>query len=195
MADGNNFKNNCHLQLTSRPFGRQHLRMTEAQFLSSCPVEILLNCRDAVQRGFSDYAARYSHVADIHDNRTVASIIHCHIVEAAKSIACGPDLVFRYLAQRNLFILKNSVIIVFKKLDENLRSQNYPTRSATNFNAQEELEGIPANLPRIEVGYVPDSVGASIAGIYVVCRQGNQIDWSIDLHDDIEPRQRDLKIA
>jgi hypothetical protein len=169
--------------------------MTEAQFLSLCPTETLHNCRDAVQRGFSGYAAKYSHVADVHDNRTVATIIHCHIVDEAKSTVCGADVEFQFLGQRNLFILRGSVIIVFKKLDENLQSQNYQTRAARSFNAQEDLKGIPSTLPRVEVGYVPDSVGSSIAGIYVVCRNGNQIDWSIDLNDDIELRQRDLKLG
>lgn len=169
--------------------------MTEAEFISFCPAEVINSCRDAVQIGFSEYAIQYGHVAFNHDNRTIANIIHCHIVEAAKVQVCGPDVEFRFLAHRNIFILRNRVILVFKKLDENLHSQNYQTRSAKNFNAQEELEGIPVNLPRVEIGYVQDSIGATIVGIYAVCRQGNNVDWSINLHDDIEPRQRDLKLA
>jgi len=169
--------------------------MTEAEFLSFCPAETLNLCRVAVETGFSDYADKYGHVAYIHNNRTVATIIHDHIVEAAKVKVCGPEVEFKYLAHRNIFILRGAVILVFKKLNENLHSQNYPTRSARNFNAQEELEGIPANLPRIEVGYVADSIGASIVGIYAVCRQGNKVDWSFNLYDDTEPRQRDLKLA
>ncbi|NJM37905.1 MAG: hypothetical protein HC845_08650 [Akkermansiaceae bacterium] len=116
-------------------------------------------------------------------------------MDRVKKQACDTELVFCHSGQRNLFIFKDAVIVVFKKLDENLKSQNYPTPAAQRFNEQKEIEGIPASLPRIELGYVTDVAGASLNGIYAVRRLGHIIDWSINLSDADEPRQRDIKFA
>ncbi|NJM37906.1 MAG: hypothetical protein HC845_08655 [Akkermansiaceae bacterium] len=45
--------------------------MTEQEFLTFVPADVLLVCREAIQNGFEDYASNYSHVADAHSSRTV----------------------------------------------------------------------------------------------------------------------------
>ncbi|WAC20912.1 hypothetical protein OVA24_05890 [Luteolibacter sp. SL250] len=168
---------------------------TEEQFLSAVPSEVLLKLRTATEGGFGDYARSYSMVADAHNSRVVANIINCHMVDRLKKDGCDEDLVFCAANHRDLFVYQNKVIFIFKKLDEKLKSRNYPTQASRRFNAQEPLRGIPAALPRVEIGYVPDPAGAAINGIFAVYRSGNIIEWSHDLYDSHDPRQRDIKFA
>lgn len=169
--------------------------MTEQEFLNVAPSSILEACKNAIQLGFGDFAANYKHVADVHSPRTVATIMHDHIVHRVKRDVCNESLRFLSASHRNLFILEDTVVLVFKKFNEALQSSNYPTLTALSFNLQEDLPGLPSSLPRIEMGYVPDSVGASIIGIYAVMRNGAQLHWSIDLNESHDPRQRDIKFA
>lgn len=169
--------------------------MTEQEFLNFAPSSILEGCKNAIQRGFDDFATLYKHVADVPCPRTVANIIHDHIVHRVKRDVCDDRLRFLSSVQRNLFILDEQVVLVFKKFNEALQSSNYPTPTALSFNLQEDLPGLPSSLPRVEMGYVPDSVGATITGIYAVMRNGAGLHWSIDLSEDHDPRQRDIKFA
>jgi len=66
----------------------------------------------------------------------------------------------------------------------------YPTTAARKFSQQAELEGIP--VPRIEFGYVPDPLGASLNGVYAVYKLGKKIDWFIDLNQGDAPSQADI---
>jgi hypothetical protein len=169
--------------------------MTEQEFLNVAPSSILEDCKNAIKLGFGDFAAEYNHVADVLCSRTVANIIHDQIVHRVKRDVCNENLVYLPSAHRNLFILDDKAVLVFKKFNEALQSSNYPTNTALSFNLQVDLPGIPSSLPRIEMGYVPDSVGASIIGIYAVMRNGAELHWSIDLNENHDPRQRDIKFA
>lgn len=171
--------------------------VTEQQFFELVPESIRRGCRDATQKGFDTYAEKYSNVADAHQPRSVASVIHDHICEIVKRDVCDESFVFRFIKQRNMFIYRDSVIITFKKFDEELKSQNYPTATAEKFAAQEEVEGIPANLPRVEIGYVSDPAGTTVNGIFAVYRvsRNKKIDWNINLNESDDFRQRDINIA
>jgi len=169
--------------------------MTEQQFFEILPREIREGCREAIQRGFDSYATKYSHVADVHHPRSVASVIHDHICDEVKREVCNESFVFRELRQRNLFLFENILIITFKRFDEQLQSKNYPTETAEKFAAQEEIEGIPANLPRIEMGYIPDAAGSSVNGIFAVYKTGKKIDWNVNLNESDDFRQKDIKFA
>lgn len=169
--------------------------MTEQEFLNFAPTDILDGCKNAIQGGFDDFVNLYKHVADVPSARTVANIIHDHIVHRVKRDVCNDRLKFSSSVQRNLFILDDYVVLAFKKFNEALQSSNYPTPTARSFNLQEDLPGLPSRLPRVEMGYVPDAVGATITGIYAVMRNGNGLHWSINLHEGHDPRQRDIKFA
>lgn len=159
------------------------------------PSEILDDLYSSIHQGFHEYATDYSKNADKHETRTVRMIINDHIADAVKQEFVESRLIHQRVKGRNLFIYDDKVILNFKKFDENLLSSNFPTKSAKAYNNQEELEGIPANLPRVELGYIPDPAGASILGIFAVKRMGKKIDWNVDLSDHDEPKQRDLKIV
>lgn len=169
--------------------------MTEQEFLNFTPSTILEGCKNAIQGGFEDFATHYRHVADVTSPRSVASIIHDHIVYRVKRDVCDDRLRFLPSLHRNLFIFEDQVVLAFKKFNEALQSSNYPTPTALSFNLQEDLPGLPSSLPRVEMGYVPDSVGATITGIYAVMRNGAGLNWSIDLNKGHDPRQRDIKFA
>lgn len=169
--------------------------MTEQKLLQIVPSEILDGFYTSIDQGFYEYASEYSANAYKHDARTIPCIIHDHIVDAVRANVDDSRLEYRRSNQRNLFIFDNQVIFNIKKFDENLQSSNYPTKSARTFYNQGELEGIPSELPRVELGYIPDAIGAKILGVFAVKRKGKAVEWSVDLSDHDEPKQRDFKIA
>lgn len=122
-------------------------------------------------------------------------MIHDHICDEVKREVCNETFIFREFRQRNLFVFNNALVISFKRFDEQLQSRNYPTATAEKFAGQEEIEGIPANLPRIEMGYIPDAAGSAVNGIFAVYKAGKKIDWSVDLNESDDFRQKDIKFA
>ena len=74
-------------------------------------------------------------------------------------------------------------------------SSNYPTPTAVNFNLQSEIIGIPARLPRIQIGYMVDQAGATLKGIYAIERQGAKVLWALNMEETDDSAQQDLKYA
>ena len=52
-----------------------------------------------------------------------------------------------------------NIVVRFKKMDEDGRSRNYPTKQAKAFDAQLELPGLPPKPLRLTVGYLLDKTG------------------------------------
>lgn len=139
--------------------------------------------RSVVQGGFSDYLKAYAPTAYLHSARTRASLIHDHIVERARRAFDQSEIHYLHIHQRNLFDFRGAFLIQFKKLDERLMPSNYPTQTAWDFAAQEDLQDIPSVLPRLTVGYVPNRLWTAITGVFVSKTMGGGLEWSISVDD------------
>ena len=70
-----------------------------------------------------------------------------------------------------------SVVIRFKKMDEDGRSRNYPTRQARDFDAQLELPGLPPKPDRLTVGYLLDETGTEFVICQIARPDGREALW------------------
>lgn len=137
----------------------------------------------SIQHGWSQYHQVYTHPD--HEARTRANLIHDHAVGYAKQ-NLAPMAGIRYLRvqERNLFQIRDTVILSFKKLDQQLLGSNYPTSFALEFAKQEHLPGIPDSLPRLNVGYVPDVTFTQLYGIFVTYpKSTGELNWSFQITD------------
>ncbi len=186
--------------------------MTREEFVAVLAPAQLGFIIESIQLGLADYTnpLNYSATAKIaHTPSVRAQIRNAHIVYRAKELLNGQDgvgIVPRTSGQRLLFYVAENIRLSFKKLNTNLRSQNYPTKQAIAFNAQqwpsdldyaaqptkpEQLplwsQDIVPQLTNLIGGYVYNQAETSFIA-YVVCPDGerNVWDWPLTTHDIIE---------
>ena len=70
-----------------------------------------------------------------------------------------------------------NVVIRFKKMDEDGHSRNYPTKQAKNFDAGEELPGLPMPPVRLTAGYLLDPTGSVFIRTQVARPVGRGAMW------------------
>src|SRR5258707_6530640 len=80
-----------------------------------------------------------------------------------------------------------SVVIRFKKHDEDGRSRNYPTKQARAYDRGKDLPGLPAPAARLSVGYLLDATGTEFIRTQVARPLANLIGWCAAI---IPPEER-----
>jgi len=152
---------------------------TEAKAILEPHVDSITHC---ILLGWNDYTTRYSAETHLHETRTKANLIRDHIVYHARREFCDkPGVVLREFNGLFLVEVDGKLSIRFKKLDCGLRSSNIPTQQALAFNQQLLLPGIPPAPTRLNAGYVPNEWWTDIKGLFVVCPNGNGVEWSIEI--------------
>lgn len=71
------------------------------------------------------------------------------------------------------------VVIRFKKMDEDGRTRNYPTKQAKAFDRQMELPGLPAPPVRLTAGYLLDATGTELVRSQVAKPFGRETNWCV----------------
>ena len=72
------------------------------------------------------------------------------------------------------------IVVRFKKLDDELRVSNFPTRGARRFNGQMQLPGMPA-CPRLTLGYQMNEARTEILGVHLAFLLNRRLMWSYQL--------------
>lgn len=115
-----------------------------------------------------------------HSPRAQATCIYDHMVAEATRRFDGNGAV-RPLEQRGLLLwaFGDHTLIRFKKMDEDGRTRNYPTKQALAFDRQYRLEGLPPDATRITVGYLLDETQINIVRVQVArpSRHRGGVDW------------------
>lgn len=130
-----------------------------------------------------------------HDRRAQASCIYCHMANEADRRLNGRGGVVP-LEHRNLklWAIEDVVTIRFKKMDEDGRTRNYPTKQAIDYDAQLPLPGLPLPPVNLVVGYLLDPTETEIERIQVARPMGRKMmDWCAALvptSDQVEGRPR-----
>lgn len=140
----------------------------------------LLDDFDAITReAHATYRAYAPAVLIEHDARAQATCTYSHM-------AAGADKRFmdrggvRLIELRGLKLWlfdRASIVIRFKKMDEDGRSRNYPTKQAKDFDAQLELPGLPPKPLRLTVGYLLDKTGTEFVRTQVARPDGREAMW------------------
>ena len=140
----------------------------------------LLDEFDALTReAHETYRAYDPAVLIEHDTRAQASCTYAHMVSAADRRFLGRTDV-RLLEIRNLklWLFESAQIVVrFKKMDEDGRSRNYPTKQAKAFDAQLELPGLPPKPLRLTVGYLLDDTDTQFVRTQIARPDGREALW------------------
>lgn len=134
---------------------------------------------DAICRGG---LARYQdYPADIrieHDGRAAAACIYTHMVKLADDLLSDRQGVVRKTIRGlKVWIIGETATIRFKKMDEDGRTRNYPTKQARDFDRQLALPGIPYPPLNLVVGYWPNALGTDVQRVQVARPQGKEINW------------------
>lgn len=135
---------------------------------------------DAICRGG---LARYQeYPADVrieHDSRATAACIYTHMVTLADDMLTEkPGVVFKIIRGLKVWIIGDRATIRFKKMDEDGRTRNYPTKQARDFDRQLPLPGIPCPPLNLVVGYLPNELGTEVKRVQVARpSSGGAVDW------------------
>ena len=144
--------------------------------------------KEIVAGAWSDYQKKYSlEVRAAHTRTTRANIVHCHMIERAAKYAQIATGVRIHETQRMMTMVldtaKGMIAMRFKKLDDDLRSQNQPTGQVDDFRMQMPLSGFE-ETHNFDAGYTVNEMAQELSGVYVVCLNGSGNYWEIALTDE-----------
>lgn len=80
-----------------------------------------------------------------------------------------------------IYLVRDRVLIRFKKLDQTLLSSNYPTSRSELYNGMGYLPEIAVPALRVDIGYKLNVVESAIEQVFVVRRRKKKVLWSFDL--------------
>ncbi len=132
-------------------------------------------CRDA-QKLYRSYPPN---ILIEHDRRAEANCIYAHMVAAADRRLTGRDGVISLdIRGLKVWVMGAVAAFRFKKMDEDGRSRNYPTKQAQDYDRQKQLPGLPAPPLNLVAGYLLDASGTSVVRVQVARPFGRKtIDW------------------
>ena len=99
-----------------------------------------------------------------HDVRAQAACTYCHMLaDADRRFDGRPGVRSLDIRGLKLWLFEEAnTVIRLKKMDEDGRSRNYPTKQAKAFDAQRELPGLPLPPVRLTAGYLLDATGTLV---------------------------------
>ena len=165
-------------------------------YMLKCQARELLSPYERILFGIPADAIRlYTHVDFVPlrhrlGKRSDASVIHDLMVNlAGDRLDCLEQFTYRHSQGLHYYYVSNgklSATLRFKKLDENMRSNNIPTQQADLFNHQEYQSELP-NMPPVAsltLGYILNPTRTSATAVYVTMPHGNRNIWTWQLNDD-----------
>jgi len=130
----------------------------------------------------------------IDDIRAQATCTYSHMVAAADRRFLGqPGIRPLDIRGLKLWLFETaSIVIRFKKMDEDGRSRNYPTKQARDFDAQLELPGLPPKPVRLTVGYLLDETGSEFVRCQIARPDRREALWcgAVIPREDRKPGER-----
>lgn len=146
--------------------------------------EYLPSLRAAVADAVSEYNSYDAGLRRVHSRRSVASLIHDHIVNNIAQFAEGnPEAALHSVS--NLWVLSFSkgYLIRFKKVDEARLPFGHRTKQVRDFRSHQQLNGLPRAV-NLDLGYDLDSEGM-LRSVYLICPASVTTNmWESELRDD-----------
>ncbi len=119
--------------------------------------------------------------------RTIAGMVHDFTRTRIKEQFAG-ELEIEARDFKKIFGLKicDKLFIRFKKINNDFTTSNIQTLQTKQYSNQHDIEGFPLAPTLLFAGYMPDATWSSIKNIYLMCKQGKNLIWQIDLTGSIE---------
>jgi len=142
---------------------------------------------ECVRGGVDDYFTEYSPVVrTVHRRRTRANIICDHIIQRAMAAFGGVAGINRVRnatrGRYTLLSIEGRALLRFKYLGPKKRSRNVKTQLAKDFtNNQVNIDGLPAEATRFDVGYVWNALQTQILEVLVSCPTPTGVEYVISL--------------
>jgi hypothetical protein len=113
------------------------------------------------------------------DTRAQATCTYCHMLaEADRRLLALPRVQPFDVRGLKVWLFKEfDLTFRLKKMDEDGRSRNYPTKQAEAFDAGKELPGLPQRPIRLTAGYLLDRTGSEIVRTQIARPEGKDIAW------------------
>lgn len=136
---------------------------------------------ESVVRGaWMEWVALQRHLPQPASKRASANMVWDFMVQKAREAFDGDSSVrVIELHQTCHFVFRESVLLRFKKADEQGLSRNYPTQRALSF-YEREPDLFDAPIP-VEVVYVLNRLATALSSVQVVARNKASILWAYDL--------------
>ena len=99
------------------------------------------------------------------------------VAEADRRLLILPDVRPLEIRGLKLWLVGDHSAVRLKKMDEDGRSRNYPTKQAKDFDRGAELPGLPPKPTRLTVGYLPDATGTQIVRVQIAKPIGRGTEW------------------
>jgi hypothetical protein len=112
------------------------------------------------------------------DVRAQAACTYCHMHYEADRRLMGRDGIraIDYQGGLKLWLYDAANIVIrLKKMDEDGKSSNYPTKQAKDYDAQRELPGLPLPPVRLTAGYWLDRTGQIINRVQIARPNGRRL--------------------
>ena len=141
--------------------------------------------REGIAQAVDEYGSKYdSALKRIHSKRSVASLIHDHIVAKMSEFAevtSGVSLT----SSKKLWILTfpEGYILRFKKVGTDKMPSGHKTQQVKNFRNHRGLDGLPPAVC-LELSYQLNATG-NLHAVYLICPSGTWSNmWDSEILDD-----------
>ncbi|BBK35620.1 hypothetical protein STAQ_06980 [Allostella sp. ATCC 35155] len=113
-----------------------------------------------------------------HDRRAAAACVYSHMLaDAERRFAGRRGIAPKDIRGLKVWIIEDKAVIRFKKMDEDGRSRNYPTKQAQDFDRGRALPGLPPPAARVSIGYLLDVTETAYLRTQAARPRGKIIEW------------------
>ncbi len=140
----------------------------------------LLDTFDQVARSAHSRYRAYSPADLIElDPRAQAACTYCHMMaDCERRFGEMADVRQLDIRGQKLWLFERpNVVIRLKKMDEDGKSRNYPTKQAQDFDAGQDLPGLPMPPVRLTAGYLLDRTASVVERTQVARPIGRGVMW------------------
>ncbi len=121
----------------------------------------------------------------VYDATARANLMSCEMKYRATAYFETVGIPARDVNRAKFFLIEDKIAVRFKKLDEDLQSNNVLTAQVAAIREQLPLEGI-GNVSYVDIGYVLDDECQKIDRICAVCTYAGRNFWEYDLSSGTE---------
>lgn len=134
---------------------------------------------DAIVRAGMATYMRYEPALRLeHDSRAAAACIYSHMLaEADRRWSGRAGIIAKDIRGLKVWIVGDHAVMRLKRMDEDGRSRNYPTKQAKQYDAQKAFAQLPDAAERLTLGYLADPTQTAVERVQVARPIGRAVDF------------------